>query len=120
MSDCQKAQAVEQQNEFRNDMEKEYALYLEERKCERKIKNWLYEPLKLNLVEEGKRCTWTPDFIVWNGMNEIELHELKGLEREDDIIKFKAAASKFRFWRFKMIKGRKVHGEYKWDTVREL
>lgn len=61
-----------------------------------------YEPIKINL---GDRCTYTPDFLVQVQVrgSRLEVHEVKGYEREDSIVKFKAAARAlpmlvFRMW----------------------
>lgn len=58
------------------------------------ILNYAYEPIKLEL---GKRCTYTPDFIVDEIDGTKTIIETKGAYiREDSIIKLKWAAEKFK------------------------
>jgi hypothetical protein len=54
----------------------------------------------------GEGCTYTPDFIVWLPDRTSEAHECKGFERDDSVVKFKAAAEQFPFMVFRMFKRR--------------
>jgi hypothetical protein len=86
-----------------NGTEAAYAAQLGLRQLAGEIVGWKYEAVKLRI---GEGCTYTPDFIVWLPDRTVEIHEVKGREFEDGIIKFKAAAESLPFMVFRMFKKR--------------
>ena len=77
-----------------NGLESEYSKRLELLKASGEIISWEFESVKLSI---GKRCWYTPDFMVINRDREIEFHETKGYMMEDANVKLKAVADKFPF-----------------------
>ena len=103
-----------------NRLEQAFALKLEHERRYGKIFRWEFEPVRLKLA--GKKCTYTPDFMVvrksaqpehvtleGEPLSSIEFFEVKGkFIREDAAVKLKVAAGLYPFWRFilaKCIKG---------------
>lgn len=76
-----------------------YAQRLDLLKHAGEVVGYVYEPFKIIL---GERCTYTPDFLVQLPGGRFEVHEVKGYEREDSVVKFKTAAERLRFWTFRM------------------
>ncbi len=82
-----------------NKTETQYSLILEAQKRNGGIHDYFFEKMTLKLAND---CRFTPDFLVINRDDEIELHEVKGSHiREDAALKLKIAASMFPF-RFKL------------------
>jgi len=78
-----------------NGTEKLYATWLEARKRNGEIHDWMYERVTLKL---GNDCRLTPDFFVTLPNGEVEVHEVKGgFIREDARVKLRAAATMFPF-----------------------
>jgi len=93
-----------------NKTEAAYADHLELQRRLKQILSYCFEPLKLRL---GKKCWYTPDFLVVNAEGELELHEVKAYWpgkrgksgrvggragwREDGRVKWKAAAARYPF-----------------------
>lgn len=80
-----------------NRTEEQYANYLELLKRAGEIRDYMFEPMKLNLA---KRTTYTPDFMVVSSDDTIELHEVKGFWRDDARVKIKVAAERFKMFAF--------------------
>lgn len=78
----------------RNKLEASYEQHLERRKQAGEIQWYSFEGIKLRLAD---RCTYTPDFAVLLANGEMELHEVKGLFREDAKVKTKVAAELYPF-----------------------
>jgi hypothetical protein len=86
-----------------NGTEAAYAAHLGMRQLAGEIVGWKFEAVKLRI---GEGCTYTPDFIVWLPDRTSEIHEVKGREFEDGIIKWKCAAEQFPWMTFRMVKRR--------------
>lgn len=93
--------------------EEEYASYLTGKKLAGEILDFVYSPMKIIL---GDKLIYLPDFLVILPDNTHQIHEVKGFQREDSVVKFKAAAAKFPFWQFFMVS--KVEGS--WQAVRTI
>ena len=80
-----------------NTLESRYAReVLEVRKLAGEIESWKFEALKFRLADS---TFYTPDFMV-HFKDHIEMHETKGLWREDARVKIKVAAEMFPMFRF--------------------
>lgn len=77
------------------------------------IISYTFERMKLKI---GENCYYTPDFmLVMPG--HFEFHEVKGgLIRDDAMVKFKAAADMFPFFRFVMMQ----YAKKQWNVIREI
>lgn len=93
--------------------EEDYAHYLTGKKLAGEILDFVYSPMKIIL---GDKLIYLPDFLVILPDNTHQIHEVKGFQREDSVVKFKAAAAKFPFWQFFMVS--KVEGS--WQAVRTI
>jgi hypothetical protein len=77
------------------------------------IISYSFEKTKFKI---GDNCWYTPDYVVVMP-GHFEIHEVKGgLIRDDAMVKFKAAAELFPYYRFVMAqyKGKK------WEVIREI
>lgn len=76
------------------------------------IQSYQFEKMKFKI---GDNCWYTPDFVVVTDI--IEVHEVKGgLIRDDAVVKFKAAADQYPYFRF-------VMAQYKgktWSVIRDI
>ena len=95
-----------------NKTEAAYALHLDALRHVGQLDSWMFEEFRLRI---GDRSFYKPDFVIWMPNFAIEIHEIKGHEREAAIVRWKACAEKFHRFRFKMIK--RVNGE--WITTRD-
>jgi len=91
-----------------NKTEAAYAGLLEDQRRTGVIKWWAYEPCKLRLAD---KTTYTPDFMVVDGNDEIEFHEVKGFWRDDARAKIKIANELFPF-RFLAVTKSKTGWDY--------
>lgn len=88
-----------------NGLESRYSLHLESLKRSGIILDFQFEALKLRLAD---RTYYSPDFLIINKNEEIEIHEVKAtskgkpLYEDDAIVKLKCVAENFPF-RFKMV-----------------
>ena len=78
----------------RNDLELAYEQHLERRKQSGEIQWYKFEGMKFRLADN---CFFTPDFIVLLANGELEMHEVKGLWRDDARVKMKVAAELYPF-----------------------
>ena len=60
---------------------------------------WAYEPVKLYLTD-GKKTSYTPDFMVRMNDGKIRFDEVKGFWRDDARVKIKVAAFRYPFFSF--------------------
>jgi hypothetical protein len=81
-----------QRKQGMNQLEKRYAEYLDLRRSVGEIKWWGYEIIKIKLAPN---TYYTPDFMVLDADNNIEIHEVKGIWRDDARVKFKVASTLF-------------------------
>lgn len=87
-----------------NALERRYADHLGALRLSGAICDYLFEPLKLRLAD---RTYYSPDFLIINKDEELEIHEVKACSKgkpfyEDDaIVKLKVVAEQFPF-RFRM------------------
>ena len=100
-----------------NKTEAAYALHLDALQHVGEIEQWMFEALRFRMADGA---FYKPDFVVWMRSHEdartwIEVHEVKGFEREGAIVRWKVCAELFHRFRFKMIK--RVKGE--WVTTRD-
>ena len=94
---------VEKKNRM-NKTETAYAEILEVRKREGEIKDYKFEEIILKLAPH---TFYRPDFFVIF-QDHFEVHEVKGAYiRDDAMAKFKIAADRYPFFRFKMIQRKK-------------
>lgn len=94
-----------------NKLETKYAAYLEGLKAAGIIHWYSFEPANLRL---GDKCFYRIDFMVLNGDNALEVHEVKGRWEDDALVKIKVAAEKFpfRFIAIQQVKGEWVVREF--------
>jgi len=96
-----------------NKTEAEYARILDAR-----CLDWEFESLKFRIGKAGKRCWYTPDFLVVVssqgdcGHDNLEIHEVKGgFIRDDARVKLEAAARLYP--QFRWIMAQKIVGKWK-------
>ena len=78
------------------------------------ILRWEFEAIKFRI---GDNCFYTPDFFIVMLGGSIEIHEIKGGHiRDDAIVKFKAAAERYGFFKWVMIQYRRSE----WVTLTSL
>jgi hypothetical protein len=99
-----------------NGLERAYGDLLNVRKAAGQVAEWWYEAVTLKLAPD---CRYNPDFLVMLPDGSLEFHETKGFQREDSIVKLKAAAEKFPF-RFVLVQKqtKKQGGGWKIEEVR--
>jgi hypothetical protein len=97
---------------YRSKLEAEWALVLEAMKRDRQLVAYHYEPMSLRL---GQGAFYMPDFlIVWHD-GEVSFDEIKGgFAREASIVRIKVAASRYPFFRFRLVRKGK-RGEAPWN-----
>lgn len=87
---------------FASKAEERYAQHLELMKRAGQIRSWDYEPLKIIL---GRGAAYTPDFVIVNSSDEVEIHEYKGHWREAARVRIKAAANRLWWAKFFAVTG---------------
>ena len=92
------ARAASPQGRTMNKWEEAYQERLKIKLRAGEIQHFSYEALKFRLAE--KKCWYTPDFIVLNADNCLEVHEVKGHWEDDARVKIKVAASLFPYMIF--------------------
>ena len=98
-------------SEVMNKDESRYAENLRIKKQAKAILDFFFQDVKVRLAD---KTYYTPDFFVaYPG--HFEVVEIKGFLRDDAAVKFKIAAEKFWFWKWRMIRWNKDH----WDTIYE-
>jgi hypothetical protein len=81
-----------------NKTEAAYEAILKAKALSGEIKHYAYESLKLRLAD---KTFYTPDFVVLNNHDQLEIHEVKGgFITDDSMVKLKVAAEMhpFRFF----------------------
>lgn len=78
----------------RNKLESSYEKYLEERKQLGEVLWYKFESMKFRLADN---CFYTPDFAVLLANGEMEMHEVKGMWRDDAKVKVKIASEEYPF-----------------------
>jgi len=78
----------------RNKLEASYEQYLESRKQAGEIIWYKFEGMKFRLADN---CFFTPDFAIMLVNNEVEIHECKGIFRDDAKVKLKVASELYPF-----------------------
>jgi hypothetical protein len=78
----------------RNKLEASYEQYLESRKQAGEIIWYKFEGMKFRLADN---CFFTPDFAIMLANNEVEIHECKGIFRDDAKVKLKVASELYPF-----------------------
>lgn len=96
-----------------NQWERQYSGHLLTLKAAGEVVWYRWEPVKLLLAP---RLTYTVDFVAVYRDGRTEFIDVKGFEREDAVVKFKAAAELYPVWTFRMVAKRA--GE--WVTTREI
>ncbi len=90
---------------YKSKAERYFAWKLEAEKQSGAILWWAYEPVRLLVVEsEGKRCWYTPDFLVIYPRGNVIFYEVKGFLREAARLRFLAARERYPFWAFRMVR----------------
>lgn len=97
--DSMKVKAVPHDHRM-NKTEKNYSNHLEKLKLNGDILDWKHEPFNLRLAD---RTFYKPDFGVVTADGYIEIHEVKGVWRDDALVKTKTAAEMFPWFTFKAI-----------------
>ena len=80
-----------------NKTEQQFGLRLFSLKSRGDILEYAFEPVKLRL---GKKCWYTPDFLVWEKDRSVTAYEVKGYWRDDARVKIKVAAKLYPMIRF--------------------
>ena len=105
LADADKEHSGRPTGRYKNKTELRYAEELELQQAQGNITWWDYEPWTLVIVESnGKKCRFTPDFVVRNGDGTIVCVEIKGFLREAARIRFLAARERYPFLTFKMLR----------------
>lgn len=86
--------------QYRSELERERAEYLELHRAAGEILAWWYEPCQLQI---GGGAKYKPDFLVFNRDLSLDFEETKGFWREAHRIRIKAAAAQFPIFRFRGI-----------------
>ena len=96
-----------------NRTEAAYAAELAIRKAAGEVLDFGFELLKLRLADGA---WYTPDFVVFlpTSPAAIELHEVKGFEREAAMLRLKVAASLYPHFRFCLVKRVDAGWSRKW------
>lgn len=95
-----------------NGTERRYAeCILEPMKRKGLILEWRFEGVRLRLA---RRTHYTPDFLVVRPGPTFELHEVKGLWRDDARVKIKIAAERFPWFQFFAV--RWDAGQWSWEA----
>lgn len=99
-----------------NKWETEYAQELESHKRAGLIRAWWFESIKFRLADS---CWYTPDFAVLlaGPGRVVQIHEVKGVWRDDALVKFKVTAEQFPFT-FLAVSKRKVREGGGWEVIR--
>jgi hypothetical protein len=84
-----------------NRTEAAYAAELSIRKAAGEVIDFGFERMKLRLADGAWYC---PDFLLVMADRSIELHEVKGFEREAAIVRLKVAAELYPHFRFYLVK----------------
>lgn len=96
-----------------NKTEHRFSIQLEMMKQDESILDWQYEAIKFRL---GPNTFYTPDFLVIYS-DRFEIIEIKGgYIRDDAAVKFKVAAERFPWFKWKMYQ-MKDHG---WKLLMEI
>ncbi len=87
--------------ETMNKTEAAYAMHLEFQKREGKVLWYGFECIKINIAQ-GKKCWYTPDFLVLTGDYNLEIHEVKGARvsavyKDDAKVKVKVTSATMPF-----------------------
>ena len=96
---------------YRNKWEAEYASYLQDMTRFGILESWHYESVKLKI---GNGAFYMPDFMLVLKGGVYQFHEVKGFQRQAGMVRLRAAAMQYAFWRFYLIT--KVGGE--WSSKR--
>jgi len=100
-----------------NKTEDAYAWVLEAMKKSGEIKDYRFESINLRMAD---RTYYRPDFLVVFHTH-FEIHEIKGgFVQDDAMVKFKATAELFPWFKWKMIQGKPHRGSYEWKTLKEF
>jgi len=104
--------------------EKLWAWLCQEEKNKRLILDFYFEQITFYLSDPApgsKRVSYTPDFVVIMADGTVRIDEIKGgFIREDSELKFKIAADRFPWIRWRMIQYKKRGRTTGFETVREL
>jgi hypothetical protein len=90
---------AKRQRIYRSKWEEEYSTQLKLRKAAGEILSWSYESIRLRVAESN---WYTPDFLIVTE-DEIQLHEVKGFQREAGMLRLRAAAFQHRAFRFFLV-----------------
>lgn len=101
--------------QYANKWEQQYATYLEVLKKTGEIGEWRYEPFRLHL---GHRQSYTPDFVIMlPDSDRLEIHEVKGVWREDAREKWKTAITLYAvFFEFIVVTKHPQFGNWLWEN----
>ena len=89
-------------------LERDYALYLDALKMAGKVLVWQYEPLSFRLADKDIGQVWyKPDFLVEYPDGTFTLDEVKGFMRAPDRIRLLVCASRFSWFRFRLVTRKK-------------
>jgi|HubBroStandDraft_4_1064222.scaffolds.fasta_scaffold74975_6 hypothetical protein len=86
-----------------NGVETEFAQHLDRLKRSGTVRDWWFEGIKLRVGRVGKRCWWSPDFLVEQLDGRLVLYDTKGMRggkvfaEDDAIVKARAVAEKYPF-----------------------
>ena len=104
-------EAVEKEkptDRYKSKMERLFAWKLEANKQNGVLLSWEYEPVTLVVIDAGgKRCRYTPDFMVVFEPGVIVFFEVKGFLRPAARLRFLAARERYPFWEFRMVRREK-------------
>ena len=99
-------------------LELDYANYLDALKMAGKVLAWQYEPLSFRLADKDKGQVWyKPDFLVEYPDGTFTLDEVKGFMRTADRIRLLVCASKFSWFRFRLVTRKKKSDPWTIETI---
>jgi hypothetical protein len=94
---------------YASKLEESYVDYLNALKVAGKILAWRYEPLSLRLADKEIGQVWyKPDFLVEYPDGTFTLDEVKGWMRTPDRIRLLVAASRYPWFRFRLVTRNRV------------
>ena len=93
-----------------NKLEQEYGKYLFALQKQGKVERFVYEGLILKIAAS---CTYKPDYYIIRSDGYIELHEVKGMWRDDARVKIKTAAQLYPEFIFRAVT--KKNNKWTWE-----
>jgi hypothetical protein len=92
---------VPKADRYKSTWERQYGQHLEARVRAHDIRQYEYEALRFRLADG---TMYTPDFVLWLPDDVVEVHEIKGRQREAAMVRFKVARDRYPRFIWRMLK----------------